>query len=158
MKLISHRGNLTGPKSADENSPALVEEVIFQGYDVEVDVRVKDNRFWLGHDEPQYMVSEEWIKANQNYVWYHAKDLMALTALMMMGVNCFWHNNDKYTLTSKGVIWAYPGSPVTGAYKTVSVLPEVHLQKLFALWPKDCYGVCSDHIGEFKDYLNRKNA
>ena len=44
---------------------------------------------------------------NDNF-WCHAKNLDALNRLLKIGVNCFWHENDKYTLTSNRIIWTFP--------------------------------------------------
>ena len=54
MKLISHRGNISGPNPERENHPEYIFEVLQAGYDVEIDVWFVDNKFMLGHDEPQY--------------------------------------------------------------------------------------------------------
>ena len=37
MKLIAHRGNISGIDSERENSPDYIDEAISQGYDVEID-------------------------------------------------------------------------------------------------------------------------
>ena len=57
MKIISHRGNLTGPNPIRENSIDYIEEAIAEGFDVEVDLWVDDNECYLGHDDPQYFVT-----------------------------------------------------------------------------------------------------
>ena len=55
MKLIAHRGNITGPKPELENSPDYIFEAIKKGFDVEVDVWYgTDGKFMLGHDNPDY--------------------------------------------------------------------------------------------------------
>ena len=61
MIFISHRGNLDGLNPDRENSPEYIDEAIKLGFDVEIDVRTKDGELWLGHDEPQYKVSEMWL-------------------------------------------------------------------------------------------------
>ena len=38
MYLISHRGNLEGPKAEYENSISYIENAISKGFEVEVDV------------------------------------------------------------------------------------------------------------------------
>ena len=38
MKIISHRGNLTGPDPKQENKPSQILKVLEKGYEVEVDV------------------------------------------------------------------------------------------------------------------------
>ena len=61
MILISHRGNLNG-KTDDENKPKYIEQALNQGFDVEIDVWYIDNQFWLGHDKPQYKISEGFLE------------------------------------------------------------------------------------------------
>jgi hypothetical protein len=74
-------------------------------------------------------------------VWNHAKNLEALEILMSMRTNCFWHQEDSVTLTSKNYIWCYPG---------------IFVRKKNAIWldllgkplPSNIngiYGVCGDY-------------
>ena len=56
MYLISHRGNLDGPNVKDENKPNYILYALSKGYDVEIDVRIYKDKFFLGHDEPQYKI------------------------------------------------------------------------------------------------------
>ena len=57
MILISHRGNLNGPFQ-DENNPTKIEDVILKGFDVEIDLRILNSEFYLGHDTEDFKVSE----------------------------------------------------------------------------------------------------
>jgi len=77
MKLIAHRANLDGPDPSTENSPEQIISCIEQGYDVEIDVRYDPltDRLWLGHDEPQYMITWFWLAGKQDYLWVHCKDI-----------------------------------------------------------------------------------
>ena len=61
MKLISHRGNINGSEPENENNPSYVERAIQLGYDVEVDVRIKDGKLFLGYDEPKYQLDPKLI-------------------------------------------------------------------------------------------------
>ena len=56
MLLIAHRGNTFGPNPEKENSPDYIMDAIDRGYDVEIDVWVREDRFLLGHDEGLYSV------------------------------------------------------------------------------------------------------
>ena len=58
MILISHRGNLSGP-SKEENHPEHIIKAAAAGFDVEVDVWVINNDYFLGHDEPRYKTNVE---------------------------------------------------------------------------------------------------
>ena len=62
MKLIAHRGNTNGARPDKENDPEYLLQAVDNGYDCEVDVQVDINgNVWLGHDEPQYKVTKEFI-------------------------------------------------------------------------------------------------
>ena len=137
--LISHRGNLNGKQPNKENTVAYIEDALKKGYHCEIDVCKYDGeKFYLGHDEPQEAVTIKWLRDQQ--LWCHAKSYGALEAMIAHGIHCFFHHNDKYTLTSQGWIWAFPGQPV-GAY-TSAVHPEKLTQKQLEL----CSGYCSDNI------------
>lgn len=79
-RIISHRGNLTGPGSQCEREH--VEAALAAEYDVEVDVRDVAGVLWVGHDEPLYVLPEEWIERPLALrMWFHAKDETAYWAL-----------------------------------------------------------------------------
>src|SRR5574343_960654 len=105
--LISHRGNINGSNILKENHPDYINDAIKNGFNVEIDVWIDNNKIILGHDYPQYEINKEFI-INDKF-WVHAKNIQALSYLKEI-TNCFFHNSDLYTLTSKGWIWTYPGS------------------------------------------------
>lgn len=143
MILISHRGNINGPSPDKENNPYYILEAIFSGYNVEIDVRFDNNTFVLGHDFPQYEVSEEFLK--QKGLWIHCKNINVLSKLITNPeCNCFFHDTDDVVLTSKNYLWTYPGKALYS--NSICVLPE-----LFE--PGDISnvaGICSDYIGRYK--------
>jgi len=146
MKLISHRGNLEGPNPERENHPDYIIEAIQAGYDVEIDVWFKDGKFYLGHDEPQYLFPYDLLNGYYNKLWIHCKDMDSLSNLNELDssgqkLNYFSHENDLGVLTSKGYIWS------ANVYKRgILVMPEV-----FNKEPnKDTLGVCSDYITKYK--------
>lgn len=147
MKIISHRGNLDYITKAEENNPKKIEYASSLGYDVEVDVWLLDNNFYLGHDEPQYLVDDLWLKSLP--LWCHAKNNLALFALNKLGITYFWHEKDKYTITSNGLFWAYPGSPLNN--KTIAVMPEITTYSQDDL--KHCYGICTDNPNQYRKLL-----
>ena len=152
MKLIAHRGNVTGPNLLRENSLEYIDDAIKLGYDVEIDVRhiEWEQQLYLGHDECQYPVSMLWLQQRKDKLWIHCKNLSSLRVFSDSPVNFnyFWHQTDDFTLTSCGYIWTYPGKPHT--YKSVIVMPECSLDKgmLSTMKDYDCYGICSDYVGE----------
>tara|TARA_B110000114_G_scaffold169324_1_gene193129 strand:- start:56 stop:487 length:432 start_codon:yes stop_codon:yes gene_type:complete len=142
MIYISHRGNLIGKSIKDENNPKYIMNAIENGYDVEIDVWFKNNNFYLGHDEPIFNVDKKFLE-NKKF-WCHAKNIEALEELSKIDSHYFWHQNDDFTLTNKGVIWAYPGKHLTE--NSICVLPESFNQKKF-----NCLGICSDLIENYKN-------
>lgn len=143
MKFIAHRGLIDGPYPSIENSPHQIKSTLKSGFDCEIDLRVVDGKFMLGHDEPQYQVDEEFLYMPG--LWIHCKNYEALVWCSQRGrLNYFWHDTDAYTLTGHGVIWAYPGQSVD-LKNTVQVMPEMadpSLQNV--VWT--AYGVCSDYV------------
>jgi hypothetical protein len=146
MLKISHRGNLSGP-SPRENHPFYIEEAIYAGFDVEIDIRLIDNQLWLGHDDPQYLISQTFLDRYKDSLWIHCKNLAALEYFVNLkeDYKYFWHEEDSYTLTSNGLIWTYPGKPVTK--KSIIVLKDEEL-------PPDTntvFGICSDYVKAILD-------
>jgi len=144
MRFIAHRGNLTGP-SLNENHPDHIDNSIASGFDVEIDVWINGYEIFLGHDEPQYKIDNNFLEKRRNVLWCHAKNIQALKWLVENNFNTFFHDTDDYTLTSKGFIWAYPGTTlVEGA---ICVMPEMandpeYLAKNINI----IHGVCSDYV------------
>ena len=163
MRFISHRGNLNGQFNIDptrENSPDYIDEAINKGFDVEVDIRlargyVPPGSFYLGHDAPQYKVSLEWLIKRKDKLWLHAKDVDVLRWFLNSnaGWNIFWHQEDDYTITSKGYIWVYPGK--RPCYDSIIVMPE----KTDYSWKliKKCGGICSDNIEKYYEEFKAGN-
>ena len=146
MKLISHRGNLEGPNPERENHPDYIMEAIQAGYDVEIDVWFKDGKFYLGHDEPQYLFPYDLLNGYYNKLWIHCKDMESLSNLNELDsngskLNYFSHENDLGVLTSRGYIWS------ANLYKRgILVMPEV-----FEKEPNEhTLGICSDYITKYK--------
>jgi hypothetical protein len=144
MIFISHRGNIDGPNPDRENSQSYIDETISLGYGVEIDIWFKDGKLFLGHDEPQYETSVDWLEERKDHLWVHCKNIEALAELIDTKVNCFFHYEDTVTLTSKGIIWAFPGKqPIK---KSIAVLPERNDDDLSV-----CIGICSDYIKKYRD-------
>jgi hypothetical protein len=146
MKLISHRGNISGPNPERENQPEYIFEALQAGYDIEIDVWFVDNKFMLGHDEPQYEFPFELLDKNYPKLWIHCKNMEALSTLNMLDqngdkINYFMHENDLGVLTSKGYIWS------TALFdRGILVMPEI-----FNKEPNEkTLGVCSDYIEKYK--------
>jgi hypothetical protein len=148
MIYISHRGNLNGC-CGFENDPLQVSYVICKGFDVEVDVWVIDGCIYLGHDKPTYPIEKDFLVFYKKYLWCHAKNLDALTYMLLINARCFWHENDKYTLVSTGEIWSFVGQKQN--HRTICVLPENW--NCSTSYIKMSYGICSDYIEKYKRTL-----
>lgn len=140
MKLIAHRGNINGP-SKKENQPDYILDTIKLGYDCEIDVRYINEKLFLGHDEPEFIIELNFLLENSDYLWIHCKNILALDFLLSYDtLNIFWHQDDSYTLTSKGFIWSYPKTETTK--KCIILMPEL----CNFSFSKEPYGICSDYL------------
>jgi hypothetical protein len=167
MIYIAHRGLMYGPNPTIENSPIQISLAIEKGFDVEVDIWYIDETWYLGHDGPKYIVDSEWIFDNAHYCWFHCKNE---SAFIQMNGYCelphevrhnvphyFWHTTDKYTFTSEGWPWVFPGEKVFK--NSIWVLPEYVIKEPSSKWwnirklkETKCRGYCSDWIYELKEY------
>jgi hypothetical protein len=140
IKTISHRGNIYGPDSDNENTPSQILLAIQKGFDVEIDFWSEDNRLFLGHDYPQHEIPIDFLRDNKDRLWIHCKNLEALESLkhFLPDSNFFWHQSDDFTLTSQGYIWTYPGKEVTEHSVIVDLTDS----------PKataSAFGICTDY-------------
>jgi hypothetical protein len=141
MILIAHRGNIS-EKSKWENHPDFLEDTVTAGYDIEVDLRYIDGKYYLGHDSPDYYIHKEQLQGLSPCMWCHAKDISTLHQLLIDNLHCFFHDSDDATLTSYGKIWTYPGKPLTS--NSICVLPSDD-------WKiEGCLGICSDYISRYR--------
>ena len=142
FKIISHRGNINGPEPEKENSPKQIDFAIEKGYDVEVDVwySKKDNVYSLGHDNPEYDIDKEFLIKRRDKLWCHAKNIDSLFEMLLLDLNCFWHQSDDVVLTSRGQMWTYPGKKLTK--NSICVMPELNYS--FDSLPS-CLGYCTDY-------------
>lgn len=148
MILIAHRGNVYGPNKEQENSPSYIDAAISLGFDIEVDVWVKEDSIFLGHDEPEYQIDEDWLISRKKHLWVHCKNATALGFCLGIGVHCFSHNTDPYTITSQRWVWAYPGEKPVPA-PCVCVMPEYVDTGSIGIHPEGFAAVCSDYVGSF---------
>jgi hypothetical protein len=138
MIVISHRGNTSGSVYQTENQPQIIQSLLDKGIHVEIDVWFVENIFLLGHDEPLYKTDLQFLL--QKNLWCHAKNLAALEAMLTLDINCFWHENDKHTLTSNGYIWTYPDQNI-GEKSIIVDTSKNWKEKNY-----DCYAVCVDYL------------
>ena len=108
---------------------------------------MQEGILFLGHDLPEYGITQKWLNDRINKLWIHCKNVEAIEWFnMISGFNYFWHETDTVTLTSHGYIWAYPGKqPIK---KSIAVMPEIHMDNINV-----CMGICSDYIQKYKDEI-----
>lgn len=147
--FIAHRGNVNGPIPEKENDPEYIKQAIDLDYDVEIDVWMVNGELFLGHDEPLYPITPDFLVTYKERLWCHAKNTDALFYLIKNRdyFHSFSHENDPHVLTSRGIIWAYVGETIDK--NTICVLPEQVPTEYEEEDLKNCYGICSDFIQQY---------
>lgn len=160
--IISHRGNLDGPNPTRENKIDYVLESLEVCLFTEIDIWKFGEYIFMSHDRPQSTSEyqpgvEPFLYENRDRLVIHCKNILALQ--MMAGLrnshiyNFFWHENDAYTITNKGWIWAYPDKQIISTRVsqaqpfTVAVLPELNDTNT-----DNFFAICTDSV---KTYMNR---
>ena len=147
MKIIAHRGNLNGPEPNTENKLFQIKKCIELGLDVEIDIRVKNNELWMGHDRHSEKVNKSFLYKIRGKVWIHCKNIEALNFFKTKkgSYNYFWHDKDSYTLTSKHYFWSYPGSKLLS--NCICVMPEwnMNIDLIKNLKSQAIAGICTDY-------------
>lgn len=148
VKIISHRGNLNGPNKKTENTVKQIDFVIKEGFECEIDIWFINEKLFLGHDNPENEITLKWLMMNSQSFWIHCKNFEALNYFKTLDIsfNYFWHQNDDFTLTSKGYIWTYPEKK----YGKNSVIVSLDNKP-----PRnfDLYGICTDFVIEMSKSL-----
>lgn len=154
MIIIAHRGLVFGPNQSRENLPLQILQAIQCGFHAEIDIRFINGQWWLGHDEPQYLIDWEFLRRHRHRLILHAKDIPTMQKLNGMQHNSwinqitnhwsmhyFSHDQDELSLTSHGYLWHYPGKEPLGN-RSIAVMPE-RAPKWQGL--EHCYGICTDY-------------
>lgn len=150
--LIAHRGLLYGPNKELENHPDQIKKALDMSFDVEVDVWLVDGCLFLGHDEPQYPITIDFL--NNDHIWVHAKNYEALEVLSQdHRIHLFSHDIDKYVLTSRSFIWTYPDKTSSYGPRSIVVMPErfCEVSEIYEKF-KHCYGICSDYVVDLRTF------
>jgi hypothetical protein len=143
MIIISHRGNLNGPDCPTENTPAQIDKCIKHKIPVEINVWVENNTIFLGHDDPFVKVDLGFILDRYHMLFVHCKNKEAFEYFLdFPSINCFWHQNDDYTMTSKKQIWTFPRKP-TVAKSIIVCQTELETQEYLQ---KPIMGICTDFV------------
>ena len=153
MIYNAHRGLMHGPNREIENKTATIDIALNNDFDVELDLWVLNNKFYLGHEISSIEeVDFGYIEERKENLWIHVKNTSALEKLSTLGsgLHFFWHQEDCYTLTSKSIPWIYPGCEVvtTG----VVVMPELVMDiKAINSSIVMAAGVCSDYVNYIRE-------
>ena len=150
--LIAHRGNLNGPNSDFENEPGYIDYALASGFQAEIDLWLQsDGNVYLGHDEPQYEISFSWLHDRAKKLWIHCKNAEALFSMCSKhrDLHYFWHEEDRYTITSLGWVWAYPNQvvPSINIYdeiNSVCVMPEIKNSSTTGF-----SAICTDFVNKY---------
>jgi hypothetical protein len=154
MHLIAHRGNLNGKSLDNENTTEYIDQAISKGFECEIDLWCINDELYLGHDAPEHKIDMDYILSRHDKLWVHCKNYQALKHMKIHGnnINYFFHDKDKYTITSKGYIWGNINSIVDE--HTICVMPECadnNATLMSAL--RTCVGICSDNISFYKTLM-----
>jgi len=155
MKIISHRGNYNGIIPDKENKPSYIDTTLSMGYDVEVDIRYINGHFYLGHDTPDYLVTENWLNLRKDKLWLHCKDLYSAIKLSELSsendyFNYFCHSNDPYVLTSTKHIWVHD---LSMNLNDKTIIPLLDKNDIIGYNNNVVYGICTDYINILKDKI-----
>ena len=168
---IAHRGNIEGPDQDRENHPEYIQLAIEKGFDVEVDIwYIKNGEWWLGHDKPQYRIDFDFLKTRNTFLWVHTKNIESCLYLKQYNddkrnnneqtqcIHTFDHTTEPFVFTSKGIKWVYPGQPIlaVGDVDTICVLPEITPTTYTENELKNCKGICSDYIDQYRNRFESK--
>ena len=153
MILISHRGNINTVNLERENTKSYIQEAIDLGYDVEIDVRYADGKFWLGHDEPDYEVELEWLLERKNNLWIHCKNFLSLARLINTNLIIFYHQDENHTIIGNTkAIWSHDIDDAN--HQSIIPLIDIDSVNSFKNFNQKYYGICSDFIKQVGDKLN----
>jgi hypothetical protein len=148
-KIILHRGN-NGLDNLNENDPITINIRNNEGYAVEYDIWFSDNKWYLGHDAPEYEVLdlEGLLSKRSNLI--HAKDGETFAKLVKYcrerGFNndIFYHTNEDYVLSTRGTIIAYPGKYLYDG--NLCMMPESMGRNITGIEQKNIGELCSDSL------------
>jgi len=154
--FIAHRGNLNGPSHYEENSPEVLDRREVDGIWVECDVWYRKGELWLGHDAPQYKITMGWLAASPRRL-IHAKDghtfeyLLAENGKRGLGLHIFYHTNEDYALTNKGIVITCPNSPILEG--SLCMMPEMTNPRYCSTERNKLFFLCSDRKDGYSSHF-----
>ena len=146
--LISHRGNIDKINRDYENNPDYIMNAIKKNFLVDIDLWNIKGNLYLGHDEPQWATTTNFID-NPNF-YIHCKNESALEYLSSIKLfsKYFWHQSDEYTIVSNGIVWVHQGKKLLK--NSICCLPEQGFDGNLEI----CFGICSDYIDNYLPLLD----
>ena len=105
-KIVCHRATLD-KNLFEENNLESLEQCIRSGFAVEIDVHVKDDAVFLGHDSAEQKI--ELCSIDKQNVFIHIKNGGLLNC---KSADTFYLNEDSVAYTGKGRRWLNVGSKV----------------------------------------------
>lgn len=145
LVLISHRGNINELNPEKENSSEYIDDAIYAGYDVEIDVRLINGNLYLGHDTPDYQLSLDWLLDRKDKLWVHCKNFDALQYLITENLRIFYHQKENHTIINKcNIIWSHELSEAN--YKSIIPLLSKEDINNYQGNFNNIYGTCSDFV------------
>lgn len=154
-KIISHRGNIAKPIPERENKPSYIDAAIQLDYDVEVDLRLIDNKLWLGHDSPEVQVNENWLLERSSNLWVHCKNTQAANYLSLFPnkFQYFCHTKDPFVLTSTGKLWIDQLDQHMGYNAIIPLMSKNDIENYNH---PPVSGYCTDHVQYAKLILQQR--
>lgn len=166
MRIISHRGNLSGPDLSRENFEFALIQSLDSGFDIEFDIWYLADKFWLGHDRPERSFSiDTLIKWSSKYsnqkLYVHCKNIWAMekmTYFVISNMIPFFHDVDQCILLKDNTLWVHPNA-IHGCHsreRSIAVFSscktadyDISLDVDF----KNFYGICTDYPLDVRNSL-----
>jgi hypothetical protein len=146
---------MIGPNPTRENAPSYIDTTISAGYEVEVDINYIKGKFYLGHDTPDYEISEVWMEKRKDKIWFHCKNLDVATKFcdLQNGFKFFCHSSDTFVLTSTNHIWVHDLTMNLNNRSIIPLLSKVDIENYRG---PNVYGVCTDYINFLSTKVHTK--
>jgi hypothetical protein len=126
MRLIAHRGNVSGKNTETENEPNHILNLLDRGVECEIDIHfTEDWKMWLGHDEPQYKFNINDFYKYNHLLWVHVKSFESNSQFVLLDeFNYFIQEQEPYSITSFKQLWTNVGIKCVPTL-SVAVMPEI---------------------------------
>ena len=165
--IIAHRGLLNGPSKELENNPENIILNIknYPNLCNEIDINILKDGVYIGHDKPLYKIDLKFIIDNKRSLILHIKELdydspYTINVLLDLyrSCHCFCHDEDKFTITNKGLIWSHPKMGLNK--NTIFVMPEKVMSLNSVNFINNLHllkGVCTDFPLQIMEIIKKNN-